>query len=1141
MSIESTNPHKHHLTSMRPGLLLLWTVLVVFSFTGCKTMLAHRGVDAIETNAYHTYVPTYLDFDQCKRFLDPLGLDNVAHTSSSHGSILLSRVKGTPDQLEKALKVLDVVDSLEAYCIENLGPASAVRAIPSNKQLEMTMDNLNIGSFDEPPFHDGRLRAIIDVHGDAILAFIPVRYRTRLHTLLAHSNIATYSPGISPDRGESMAYALNSTTPPGKIENGQQQKDSISLIPAHAQAGRVVALTEMAIPSDSTIENKTVENPSGETENPSTPPKTTKINFTLRPQDPPNTETNPVTTKAVPKNGDDLLDLTLPETMTVIQLLDLTGKHLGLNYVYDPRTINNQQIVLKLHGALQGELRVKNLYALLETTLDSMGLVMIRQAEDLVAVVTIDKALENQPELIEMGNNAVQIGDTIVTRVFDIQYVEVASVISLLESMKLSFSVAQVDKSNLLLVTCHADRMNRIEQLVAMIDRPGDSIECRFRRLCYVTATPLITKVRSLAEELEGISVAAASTAKPSMRPAKAATASKPGDPIGKRPVYLDTDERTNRILMIGAEEELDIIEQLVDTLDVIQEDLRTPRIYPVRYLDAQAALEKLQELEVLKAPSGKKPGADADKNGNDYVLTGEPLVAVLEATNQLLIKAAPAQHASVYEFLDYIDVTPEDTRTISAYEVQHIDVHEAKKILEELELVSTDTVTSSSVAGPNEPARRKLRQVPAPKTAESPAHASSVVVNESTNALLVKATADQHARIAKMISYIDTKRQEEEFSYHIYPLESSSPGHLASLLEKLILETTPDEEDKIVKKDKTTTRITIVPDPNTFSLIVHASQKNQKMIEGLINRLDRRRPQVLIDVTLVEITRADTFEYDLNLVANAKDAVVGNLVVDAISQSAVGTHLEGGFNLLDQNGNPTGQTKAFYSDKKVQALLTAIQQKNYGRILAKPKVLVNDGNKGQIIATDETTYVKESIQIPQAGTPITTRDFVSIQASIELEITPHISEGNLLRLDVHLSRDDFGTRPVSGAPPDKASSEVTTTVFVPDNNTVILGGLVKLNQSKGGSKVPILGDIPLIGGLFRSVDNSDIEKKLYVFLKANVVKPYDELRLMDLEKMSEVHKKAFEKSEAEFQQLQNMPGITPTPMQPERVLKDYR
>ena len=141
--------------------------------------------------------------------------------------------------------------------------------------------------------------------------------------------------------------------------------------------------------------------------------------------------------------------------------------------------------------------------------------------------------------------------------------------------------------------------------------------------------------------------------------------------------------------------------------------------------------------------------------------------------------------------------------------------------------------------------------------------------------------------------------------------------------------------------------------------------------------------------------------------------------------------------------------------------------------------------------------------------------------------------------MDVHLARGDFGTRPTEDAPPDKTTSEIVTTVFVPDNHTVILGGLVKLNQSKGGSKVPILGDIPLVGALFRSADNSDLEKKLYVFLKANVIRPYDKAGLVDLQKVSEEQRETFEKSEAVFQKYEDIPGITPKPMRPERVLEE--
>ena len=121
----------------------------------------------------------------------------------------------------------------------------------------------------------------------------------------------------------------------------------------------------------------------------------------------------------------------------------------------------------------------------------------------------------------------------------------------------------------------------------------------------------------------------------------------------------------------------------------------------------------------------------------------------------------------------------------------------------------------------------------------------------------------------------------------------------------------------------------------------------------------------------------------------------------------------------------------------------------------------------------------------------------------------------------------------------DSTESKINTVVTVPNARTIILGGLLKLNQSKGGTKVPLLGDIPLLGGLFRSTSNSARDSKLYVFVKANILRP-DETTpgLPELERISESNRQAFEKSEQQFQQMEDWPGIKPTPVDPLKVLE---
>lgn len=424
------------------------------------------------------------------------------------------------------------------------------------------------------------------------------------------------------------------------------------------------------------------------------------------------------------------------------------------------------------------------------------------------------------------------------------------------------------------------------------------------------------------------------------------------------------------------------------------------------------------------------------------------------------------------------------------------------------------------------------------------------VVVIESTNSLLVNATPEQHIQIATIIGYVDSETIRQAIPYEIYGLENQSPEDLAGVLQKLIQETIRDKEGKIERTvRKIEEDIVIVPDESTFSIIVYASRKNQEWIGSLIKQLDKRRPQVLIDVTLVEVSRTDLFDLDLDLVSKfpkltRREGVDANGIPTGIATGTMDllTGLMDPFPLKRVTEATVfgGTGMGFYADSHIQALLTAMQTKSYGRVLAKPKILVNDGQPGTI-KTTETRHVKFTDTIVGVGEK-PDRDVFRYQAypaGITLTITPNISEGDLLRLEVLMKRSDFGEVPVEGAPPDTAESEINTTVTVPDNRTIILGGLVKLNQVKGGSKVPLIGDIPLIGGLFRSTSNTDRESKLYVFVKANILRPEEAVAgLPDLEKISARSRAAFEEFEKKFQRYHDWPGVEPEPMDPLRVLE---
>ncbi len=990
---------KSQMSEISSVLCLLFSVIFL-----CSGHLFAKQTGIPETPRYRIFSLTNISADQGAKFLAEAKIGTVSKFPGGSNALLIT---ADPSELIKATAILTLVDAKELFCIRMISPAAGLDNLPSNEQIAAEVGNISVGTFSSPPIDTTAARAIVDIHDNALVVVAPVSQIERI----------------------------------------------ISVIEGHPTLQRPTQPTKPMQPS---TEQPVVEpRPSKGLGEPRQPSEDIAMDLTI----PNGTEPGPVqvtTQRYTPKpihDGSEILKLNLPEKLEIIDLLGLVGEYMGLDFMYDPAQIKGD-VTLKLHGKLRGDLRVEDLYPLLESALKFRGFVMTRKG-NLVTIASIDQALDIDPVLMSDDRGKVEQGDVIVTRVFQLSYIDTGSAQNFLTAMKLTTTVTPIAETGTLVVTGYAYRMPRIEELLEIIDKPGEPKEFRFRQLKFTMAKTLASKVKTLAEQLGTVSVSITAPAQPTPTPTRRrpprrppARPTTPTPTATKSTVYLDADERTNRILMIGLAEQLDVVDALVDSLDVAQQDLRTMKLYKITHVDAEEAKRKLQELGII--------------GGGGRATTSSRITA-------------PAKPG-----------TPAAAGQIS-------------------------------------------------ETAEGLVEEPQVVVVEMTNSLLINATTEQHTQIQQILAYVDSRTEEEEIPYKVYPLENQKPEDLAAVLNQLIKEIVEDKEGKIQQVvKKTEEEITIIPDENTFSLIVYASKKNQEWIASLIKTLDKRRPQVLIDVALVEITRDDEFEYDLNLIANARDSVTGNIAVTG-TLPKTGLHrnnLEAGWN-LDTAG---ALVQGFYSVDKIQALLTAMDKKDYGRVLAQPKILVNDNEEG-VINTSERTYVKESTtSYTSEGVPVTTTKWTEYPAKIELGITPNISEGDLLRLEINMLREDFEKK--TDAPPDYTTSNVTTTVTVPDGSTIILGGLTKLKQSKGGNKVPLLGDIPLLGGLFRTIKDTDKASKLYVFVKANILRPDETSGMAQLQRISGENKAAFEKAERKFQEYEDWPGMKSEPMDPLRVLE---
>lgn len=1129
----------------------------------------------------------YARAEQAKRYLAELELGTVSHIKGTN-SLLVTAQQG---ELAKAVAILKIADTAEEIGIKPILPVADVRTLPSNDDIAGEAGNISIGSFTNPPETSAHTRAIIDIHAGAVVVIAPV---SRLQDILSaveriqkpeapkvlqtaelgQANPETVpakkpSPTVAPKldtKGRAIpeeilkllqeraaragmpapklpeASAAKSPDPKAETKRpadaaGSQQspqpkaeaappkldtegravpEEILKLLQERAarsgmpapelpealaseRPGRRAEVATPAPEQSSAAEPNVVPAVTTPPASPQPEPEKTAVKPApkIEARDEPEKRPKPAETEEPRKvfepaaaggqyepeplaNGNDVLKLDLPEKLTLVDLLSFVGEHLQLDYIYDPKKVVGE-VTLKLQGKLRGPIKVSDLYPLLESVLKFKGFVMTRK-DNIVTVVPATEVLDVDPALqTEVGE--IEHGDVVITRVFQLQHIDPSSASSLLTNMKLG-AVSPTAAADSLIVTDYAYRMPRIETLLEMIDKPGEPKRFKFRQLKYTMATILSPKVKTLAEQLGTVSVSIStapelSTAKRAgesdaayrarlSREAAARTARARTQQTAlaaqqdKPTVFLDADERTNRILMIGIAEQIDLVEELIDALDVEQQDLRALKLYKIEHVDAEEVRKKLQELGII--------GTTQTTSSR---ITGAPRTATTQT-------AARTQ------------TTPRPT-TPTRYP-------------------TTSTTQESLLEEPQ------------------------VVTIESTNSLLVNATAEQHAQIVTILEYVDTEMLEAEMPYKIYPLENQKPEDLAGVLQQLVEETIKDKEGKVEKVvKKIEDEIVIVPDENTFSIIVYASMKNQKWIETLIEQLDKRRPQVLIDVALVEITRTELFEYDLNIIANANTSPTNNIGIKGSilpNMEAVGGEFEGGWNL-----GGGAQVQGFYAEGNIQALLTAMNQKDYGRVLAQPKVLVNDNEEG-VINTSEKTYVQESTTVyTDQGVPVTSSKWTEYPAKIELQITPNISEGELLRLEINMTREDFEKK--EGRPPDYRTSTVTTVVTVPDGSTIILGGLTKLNQSKGGSKVPVLGDLPLLGGLFRSVANSDKANKLYIFVKANILRPDETTGMAQLKRISDESRAAFESAESKFQERADWPGFEAKPMEPRKVLGD--
>lgn len=300
-------------------------------------------------------------------------------------------------------------------------------------------------------------------------------------------------------------------------------------------------------------------------------------------------------------------------------------------------------------------------------------------------------------------------------------------------------------------------------------------------------------------------------------------------------------------------------------------------------------------------------------------------------------------------------------------------------------------------------------------------------------------------------------------------------------------------------------------------SLIIAAEPALLLSLEQVIDRLDRRRAQVLVEAIIVEIS--DNAARDLGLqyvlaggegsnipftatnfsqtapnilaaagaIAVGEEQSGGSDVLDGLQQAAVNSLLGvggflGGFAGLTDNGTLFG------------VILTALQQDTSSNILSTPHVMTMDNEEASIIVGQEVPITTGEVVGSDFVNPF--RTVQRRDVGIQLEVKPQINDGDSVRLVIRQEVSSvLGPASAQSGELIFNKREIATTVTVDDGEIVVLGGLIEDNERVSLQKVPFLGDIPLLGALFRSESKSRAKTNLMVFLRPTIVRDRDRAR----------------------------------------------
>lgn len=295
------------------------------------------------------------------------------------------------------------------------------------------------------------------------------------------------------------------------------------------------------------------------------------------------------------------------------------------------------------------------------------------------------------------------------------------------------------------------------------------------------------------------------------------------------------------------------------------------------------------------------------------------------------------------------------------------------------------------------------------------------------------------------------------------------------------------------------TGEVRIVADEATNSIIIQATPSDYKIIEKTLKELDLRPKQVLVEVLMAEVTLSKGLDFGVQWTvghASKRGSTLGTgkWLLNTPTESITDISQFRDFFAALAAGTP-GFTYSITSGDELFMLLDALASVTKVDILSSPNILASDNKEAKINVGDEVPIVT-SEQLP-VGTDVSRfRNIQYRQTGVTLTVTPHVNSKNQVTMNIKQEVSEVaavtGTE-VEQTTPTISTRNVETTIAVQDGQTILLGGLISRNKQELETKFPLLGDIPLLGRLFKTSSDSYRKRELILLITPRVVSTDDE------------------------------------------------